>query len=88
MSEYQQTNNELAHTLGRIEATLEKFEETLTRFDHKIFGNGQPGEFQIHDRRIQKLEDYKTFIKGALATLTGIVSLLGGTMIYRIFFRE
>jgi hypothetical protein len=92
MNEHQQSNNELAHTLGRIEATLERFDQTLERFDHKLFGNGQPGEISRLDKqsdkldgRLEILENFKSYIKGGFATLGAIVTLIGGTELYRIF---
>lgn len=82
----QQTNNELARTLGRIEGTLEKFDETLTRLDHQLFGNGQPGMITIINQRLGNLEDSKSKVKGALATLAAIISAVGGTEAYHLLF--
>ena len=81
----QQSNNELARTLGRIEATLEKFDETLTKFDHKLFGNGQPGKITLLENRVGVLEDHKSTIKGAFATLSAIVTAVGGAELWHLF---
>ncbi len=82
----QQTNNELARTLGRIEATLEKFDETLVRFDHQLFGNGQPGKLTILDKRVDDLEETHSRVKGAIATLAAFVTAIGGTGLYHLLF--
>lgn len=81
MDQYQQTNNDLAHTLGRIEGTLERFDETLVRFDHKLFGNGQPGEISKIEDRLGTLETFKSYIKGGFA----LVTLIGVTELYHLF---
>lgn len=83
--EIQQTNNDLAHTLGRIEATLERFDQTLDRFDHRLFGNGQPGEITELGSRLGVLENFKSYIKGGFAALGGLVTLVGGAEIYQLF---
>lgn len=85
MNEHQETNNELARTLGRIEATLERFDKTLDAFDHKLFGNGQPGAITALGSRMSVLENFKSYIKGGFATLSGIVTLIGGVEIYQFF---
>jgi hypothetical protein len=85
MNEHQESNNELAYTLGRIETTLERFEQTLDRFDHKLFGNGQPGEITVLNSRIGVLENFKSYIKGGFATLGALVTLIGGTELYHLF---
>ena len=82
----QQTNDELARTLGRIEGTLERFEQTLEKFDHRLFGNGQPGELSQLDHRLNVIEEFKSVIKGGFATLSGITALLGGTELYHLIF--
>ena len=81
----QQTNNELARTLGRIEATLEKFDETLTRFDHQLFGNGQPGKLTVVDDRLGVLETFKSTAKGAIGTISAIISAVGLTELFHLF---
>lgn len=82
----QQSNNELARTLGRIEATLEKFDETLVRFDHQLFGNGQPGKLTIMDQRLDSLDTTRSKVKGALSALAAVVTAIGGTELYHLFF--
>ena len=86
MNNEQQTNNELARTLGRIEATLEKFDETLTRFDHQLFGNGQPGKITLINERLYKIEETHSKVKGAIGTLAAFVTAIGGTGIYHLLF--
>lgn len=86
LSDDQQSNNELARTLGRIEETLKNFEASFTKLDHQLFGNGQPGKLSVLDTRLSVLEDYKSTIKGAFATLGGLVTLIGGTTLYHLFF--
>ena len=86
MTQNQQTNDELARTLGRIEATLEKFDETLGRFEHRLFGNGQPGELMKLSSRLDIIEEFTSVVKGGFSTLAALVALLGGTELYHLFF--
>lgn len=78
----EQTNNDLGHTLGRIEGTLERFEQTLEKFDHQLFGNGQPGKLAIIEKRLADLEESRSKFKGAVAAFTA----LGATELYHLIF--
>lgn len=66
---------------------------TLERMDHELFGNGQPGRLKELDTKIQDLDDkvedherFKSYIKGSFATLSLIITALGGTELYHLFF--
>ncbi len=50
----------------------------------RLFGNGQPGELDKLDARLKDQERTTNWAKGALAVITGALTLFGGTEIYHI----
>ena len=58
-----------AQTLARIETLVEEMHG-------RLFGNGQPGELDKIDGRLDNLESTRSFAKGALYVLYGLVSAL------------
>lgn len=56
---------------------LAVIEEVVTRTDHRLFGNGQPGEISSIKGRIAKLENWRWWVVGVAV---GLGIALGGSI--------
>ena len=54
---------------------LTAIERTLDDTVHRLFGNGQPGIVEQHDRRISKLEQLSWKLFGALGAILTLIEV-------------
>lgn len=75
----------ILYELGRINQNIKQVEQSITiqdnhftKLEHRIFGNGQPGEIQLAQNEIKALTEFSNRAKGVLAVLTfmGVGSML------------
>ena len=57
-----------------VEARLERIDEKLGTLERHLMGNGQPGACERHSCRIGRLEAWRSYMAGAIATL-GVILL-------------
>ena len=65
---------------------LTEIKTTVERMDHELFGNGQPGQLATIKSRIEVIEEFKSVIKGALATFGVLFGLLTSAVGYHLIF--
>lgn len=74
---------------------IARIETTMDLMYQRLFGNGQPGELALIHKRIGEVDERvdgfdkdKSYVKGIIAVLALIISLVGGTEIYHLFRPE
>lgn len=68
-------NNQTNH--ASTPERLAKIETILERLEHELLGNGQPGFIQKTNDRLATFDRDRSWVKGAFAVLSAMVSFLG-----------
>jgi hypothetical protein len=68
-----------------IATRLTAIETVLGRMEHRLFGNGQPGELSLIHSRLDEVEETHATAKGAFAVLSFLITLIGGGEILHWF---
>lgn len=68
---------------GVLAERMRNFDETVNRFEHRLFGNGNPGELDKQAERISSLEKMVWKINGI-----GIVAVIVIDILSRFVFHK
>lgn len=71
-------DTELIGAIGELKSTVVALHETTQKLEHRLYGNGQPGDIEKIDTRLITVENHQTrmtgWIAGAVAVLAAIVA--------------
>ncbi len=73
-----------SEAIAQILAKQATIETIVYDIHTRLFGKEQPGELDKLDARLKEQERATNWAKGALAVITGAMTLFGGTEIYHI----
>jgi len=62
--------------IERLSVMLEAQNDKFEKLEHRLLGNGQPGEIKKIGRRLDALEEFKYTLLGAASFLGGIGALI------------
>jgi anti-sigma-K factor RskA len=63
--------------LAALESSVHVLTEVVSRVEHRLFGNGQPGELSALKSRITKLENWRWYVCGIAVGLGAFAGWIG-----------
>lgn len=70
--------------LADIVVKMSAVEQVLLRLEHRLFGNGNPGELAELKSRASNLEEFKNKVLGALTVITLLLGAVGAALFNHI----
>lgn len=67
---------ELIQDVAGLKVGMASIEDKLDALTHRLLGNGQPGWVTVLDGRVSSLEQYRAWVIGSAAGVTGALGLL------------
>ena len=74
--------------LADIIVKMSAVEQVLLRLEHRLFGNGSPGELSELKTRASNLEEFKNKVLGALTVIALLLGIVGAALFNLILKRH
>ncbi len=84
------TDVEIILILGRLESKVDAMHETSQKLDHRLYGNGQPGDIEKLETRMTAAENHQTKSTGWIAGAMFVLAAIAGAaeFIWHLVFKK
>lgn len=90
MPPYRNVDSEILTVLGEVRSTVKALHETVEKLDHRLYGNGQPGDIAALEDRLEAVEDHQVKSTGWIAGAMFVLAAIAGAaeFLWHLVFKK